>query len=94
MADTPLTLKHNFHIHKPYSLWHVDILASVTINVGHQGEVCLKALHSEQAVHKGVEEALVKVVVYAATIDALGEKGTHGAPGYLVGRKVGTTLYE
>lgn len=80
--------------HQPYSLWHIDVLASVTINVGHQGEVCLKALHGEQAVHEGVEEALVKVIVYAATIDALGEKGAHGTPGDLVRRKVGTTLYE
>lgn len=76
----------------PDALWHGDVLAQVAINVGDQGEVRLKTLHREETVHKGVEQPLVKVVVNAATINALGEKCPHGTPRHLVRRQVGTPL--
>lgn len=75
----------------PDALWHADVLP-MTINVGHQRKVCLKALDSEDPVHKGVEKTLVKVVVDATTIYTLGEQGPHGTPGHLVRREVGASL--
>lgn len=75
----------------PDALWHVNVLP-MPINVGHQRKVCLEALDGEDPVHKGVEETLVKVIVDATTIDTLGEQGSHGTPGHLVGGKVGPSL--
>ena len=69
------------------------MLAPLVVNVGHQRKVRLKALLGEEPVDEGVEEALVKVVVDAAAVDALGEKGPEGAPGDLAGRKVSPALY-
>ena len=80
-------------LHIPYAFGHVDMLAPLVVNVGHQREVRLEALLGEEPVDEGVEEALVKVVVDAAAVDALGEKGPEGAPGDLAGRKVSPALY-
>ena len=78
----------------PYPVWHVDGLASVSINVPHESKLALEALHCEQSVHERVNETLVKVVVDATTIDALREEGPQCTPGDLVRGEVGTTLGE
>ena len=79
-------------LYLPYALRHVDTLAPVPINIGHQREISLKTLHSEQTVHKGIQQTLVKIVVYATSVNTLREESTHGTPGDLVGGKVSTTL--
>ena len=69
--------------HTPDSLWYVDLLPSMFINVAHQREAGIKALHSEQSADKRVEQPLVKVVVNPnptrrrrAHLFTLGRKGT------------------
>lgn len=81
------------HCHlSPDALRHVDAPSSVPVNVSHEGKVRLKALHGEEAVDERVEQTLVKVVVDTATVDALGEKRSHGTPRDLVWGEVGAPL--
>ena len=76
----------------PYSFRHNYVLSRLSIDAADKGEICIKALGREEPVDKGVEKALVKVIVNAASIDALRQEGPHSTPGNLVRRKVSTTL--
>ena len=77
----------------PDTLWHVDLLAWMSVNVVHEREGGVEALHSEQSVDEGVEQPLVKVIVYPATVDTLREKSPQSTPWYFVGGEVSATLY-
>ena len=81
-----------WHRHTPNPIRHVNVLPLLVVNGSHEVEIALKALGGEQPVNKGVDEALVKVVVDAATVDALGEQSAQSTPGHLVRGQVGATL--
>ena len=82
------------HTHTPNAFRNDDVLLGVSIDALHEREVRVEALDGEEPVHEGVEQSLVKVVVYPSSVDALGEKGPQGTPGHLVWRQVGATLQE
>ena len=69
------------------------MLLWVSVYTLHETEVRVEALDSEETVHEGVEEPLVKVVVNSSSVDALREEGTQGTPRDLVRGKVCSTLY-
>ena len=79
-------------VHLPDALWHVDLLPRLSINVIHEGEGRVKALHSEEPVDKRVEQPLVKVIVNPTTVDTLREKGPQSTPWHFVRGQVGATL--
>ena len=68
----------------PDPLWHVHLLSWLSINVVHEREGGIKALHSEESVDKRVEQPLVKVIVDPSTVDALREKGPQSTPWHFV----------
>ena len=76
----------------PNAFWYDNVLLRVSVNPLHEREIGVETLHSEQSVHKGVEQPLVKIIVDPSSINALGEKGSQGTPGNLVGREVGPSL--
>lgn len=49
------TLACNGSTSSPDTLWHIDLLSWLAINVVHQGEAGIKALYGEQPIDKGIE---------------------------------------
>ena len=78
----------------PNAFRNGDVLTGVSINALHEREVRVETLDGEESVHERVEKPLVKVVVNSTSIDTLGEEGSQGAPGDLVWRQVGATLWR
>lgn len=52
----------------------------------------LKALLSEQLVHKSSQQTLVKFIVNLASVDALSQQSTEGIPWDLLWRQIGSAL--
>ena len=74
------------------SIRHGNILTRLAVNVGHERKLALEASDSEETPDKRVEQALVKVVVDATAVDALGEEGAEGTPGHSVWGEVRAAL--
>lgn len=60
----------------PDAIGHLNVL--VAIHLAGQLELAVKALGGEETLQEGVEQALVKLVVHAATIDGLSHQGLQG----------------
>ena len=77
----------------PDAFGHNNVLANLLIDVGNKRKVGLEAFNGEEAVDKGVEEKLVKIIVYASSIDALRQQCLHGTPRHLLRGEISAPLH-
>lgn len=86
--NLPFLLKGNALL--PDSIWHLNVF--MPINLASQFEFTVKTQGGEEALQESVQQALVKFIINATSINCLSHQSLQSRPWDLIRRDILTTL--